>query len=286
VAAAALRGCAAVVNCAGPFLRLGAPVVRAAIAAGADYLDISGEQPYIKRIFDDFAVAAERAGVRVVPMVNDGGFLADLIAGLAAAGAGDGEVEDVVIAHRAVGGGMSRGSGRSALANRDVFTSGLAYGDGEWRADVPAARTEVVFPGDAEPSPVARLTMPEIATVPRHVRARRVEGVTDAALVAWIAALTPDLVEGLPERPSDESRRGGRLALVAEATGKHGRVRGVVEGGDTYAVTAVVAAEAARRLAGSGAAPGVLAPSQAFDAAAFLDGLRPYGVRWSVGEPG
>jgi hypothetical protein len=73
---------------------------------------------------------------------------------------------------------------------------------------------------------------------------------------------------------------------VAEATGEHGRVRGVVEGGDTYAVTAVVAAEAAGRLVDSEAPPGVLAPSQAFDPAAFLDALRPYGVRWSVGEPG
>jgi short subunit dehydrogenase-like uncharacterized protein len=284
--AAALRGRAAVINCAGPFVRWGEPVVRAAIAAGTDYLDISGEQPYIQRVFDTFAVPAERGGVRVVPMVNDGGFLADLLAGLAAERAGG--AEEIVVAHRATGGGtMSRGSGRSVLANRDQFVGGgLVYSDGRWRADVPAARTEITFPGDAGPSPVARPAMPEVATIPRHVRARHVEGVTDAELVAGIAALTPDLVEGLPERPSAESRRTGRFVLVAEATGANGRVRGVVEGGDTYAATAVVAVEAARRLAAGGAAPGVLAPSRAFDAAEFLDALGPYGIRWSVGEPG
>ncbi|WP_316768705.1 hypothetical protein [Streptomyces sasae] len=32
--------------------------------------------------------------------------------------------------------------------------------------------------------------------------------------------------------------------------------------------------------------PGVLAPSQAFPAEDFLSGLAPYGVRWSVEDPG
>src|SRR5262249_45101180 len=37
-------GIAAVINCAGPFARLGEPVLRAAITAGAHYLDTTGEQ--------------------------------------------------------------------------------------------------------------------------------------------------------------------------------------------------------------------------------------------------
>ncbi|WP_131785770.1 hypothetical protein [Frankia symbiont of Coriaria ruscifolia] len=38
-------------NCAGPFLELGEPVVRAAIAAGCHYVDTSAEQMFVKGVF-------------------------------------------------------------------------------------------------------------------------------------------------------------------------------------------------------------------------------------------
>src|SRR5687768_9536632 len=41
-AVAGLRGMRAVLHCAGPFVRTSAPMVDACLAAGADYLDITG----------------------------------------------------------------------------------------------------------------------------------------------------------------------------------------------------------------------------------------------------
>jgi short subunit dehydrogenase-like uncharacterized protein len=58
--------------------------------------------------------------------------------------------------------------------------------------------------------------------------------------------------------------------------------RAVVEGPDPYGTTAVIAVEAAVRLARDGAEPGVLAPAQAYDPATFLDALAPAGVRWTL----
>jgi short subunit dehydrogenase-like uncharacterized protein len=280
--AATFRGCPVVINCVAPFTLWGEPVVRAAIAAGSHYVDISGEQRYLKRIFDTFADQAEQAGVTVVPMVNDGGFLADLLAGLTAARVR--KAEDVVVAHRSVGSpGLSRGSGRSALANSEIFANGgLSYEDGEWRTGIPAKCTSVTFPGSPGPSPVTKFAMPEVVTIPRHVDARHVEGVTDAELAARFTAITPELVESLPEGPAGDQRRTGRFILVADVTGEAGHARGIIEGSDTYGTTAVIVVEAARRLAVDGAKPGVLAPAQAFDATAFLDSLAPHGVRWSV----
>src|SRR5439155_1189400 len=55
-------------------------------AAGCHYVDIAGEQLYLKRIFDTFAAAAEAAGVTVVPGANDDGLPSDLIAHIAAEG--------------------------------------------------------------------------------------------------------------------------------------------------------------------------------------------------------
>jgi short subunit dehydrogenase-like uncharacterized protein len=57
---------------------------------------------------------------------------------------------------------------------------------------------------------------------------------------------------------------------------------------DGYGKTAVIAVEAARRLAVSGARAGVLTPSQVFDPESFLGFLPGHGVRWRSpkAEPG
>jgi short subunit dehydrogenase-like uncharacterized protein len=298
---AAFQDCAVVVNCAGPFAIHGEPVIRAAIDVGAHYVDISGEQSYVMRVFDHFDEPAERAGVTVVPMANDGGFLADLLAAVTAARIDPHDpIDEVVLAHRTGGGGgLSRGSGRTALLARDMFAGGgLVYVDGRWRADLPATCTAITFPGDPAPSTVAKAGFAEIATVPRHVAARRVEGVAEITFLARLAGLTPDVVERLPESPPEHLRTAGRFTLVAEVTGRTSRARGVVEGTDTYGTTAVVAVQAACQLVVQGACqlvvqgacqlvvqgakPGVLAPAQAFTAGPFLDSLTSHGIRHTV----
>lgn len=50
----------------GPFARWGGPAVEAAIAAGAHYLDSTGEPPFIRRIFEDYGPRAARAGSGLV----------------------------------------------------------------------------------------------------------------------------------------------------------------------------------------------------------------------------
>ncbi|MGI5231304.1 saccharopine dehydrogenase family protein [Actinoallomurus sp. CA-142502] len=282
--AGAFHGCDAVINCAGPFSVSGEAVVRAAIRAGRHYVDISGEQLYLKRIHDTFAQEATEAGVTVVPGVNDDGLPSDLIAHLAARRVSP--VAELVIALDLArsGASPSRGTLRSALANIDTFTDGgLTYRDGDWRPDVPALRTSIVFPGGTGPAPVARFPLPGVVTVPRHVSARHVEGVVRTELVAAFSAVTPEVVDSVPDGPSEDDRRAGRWTVLAEATGQDGRsARGVVSGPDTYGSTAVIAVESARRLVADGAEPGVLAPAQAYDPIGFLDFLTEHGATWTV----
>lgn len=266
----AFRGCDAVINCAGPFVVLGEPVVRAAVAAGCHYVDISGEQRYLARIFDTVT-----PDVCVVPGVNDDGLPSDLLAHLVTRDIG--AVREVVIGVDLVGGTPSRGTLRSALANLDTFTSGgLGYATGRWDPDIPARRTTMAFDGD--PVPVVKFPLPAVVTVPRHVPADRVDGVARKDLAAAFTTVTAELVEQLPAGPAEESRRGSRWVIVVEATGADGHARGVVRGADAYGTTAVIAVEAARRLVADGAKPGVLAPAQAFDARDFLAFLGTAGV--------
>jgi short subunit dehydrogenase-like uncharacterized protein len=275
----ALQGCDAVVNCAGPFTLLGQPVVRAALDAGCHYVDTAGEQHYVKRVFDTFAQAAEHAQVSVVPGMAEDGGASDLIAHLVAARVQPLDAITIAVDYR--GGRPSRGSMRSALTL--ATASALDYEHGRWRPATPLQRRAMTFPGSDEPVPLAKLALPGVVTVPRHVRVRRVEGVANHDLVAVLGGVDAELVERMPEGPDPDTRRAHRWTILIEGVGANGHtVRGIVEGSDPYGTTAVIAVEAARRLVSAGAPAGVLAPAQAFDQADLLNFLAPHGVRWSV----
>jgi short subunit dehydrogenase-like uncharacterized protein len=55
------------VSTAGPFMKVGRPVVAAAVDAGAIYLDSSGEPPFIRQVFEEFGPRAERTGAVLLP---------------------------------------------------------------------------------------------------------------------------------------------------------------------------------------------------------------------------
>lgn len=280
---AAFGDCDAVINCAGPFAPAGLGVVRAAVAAGCQYVDIAGEQLYLQRVFDTVGPEAEAGGVSVVPALNDDALPSDLLAGLVAARVAP--VRELVIGIELRRGSASptRGTLRSALANLETFgNGGLGYADGRWDLGIPAYRSSLRFLAD-EAVPVVKFPLPAVVTVPRHVPARHVEGVSTADLAPRFAALTPELIESLPEGPSGDSRHEARWIIAVEAVGEDGRsARGIVHGTDLQGSTAVIAVEGARRLVADGTKPGVLAPAEAFEPADFLDHLRRHGVEWWV----
>lgn len=285
--AASFEGADAVINCAGPFTFSGDAVVIAAIRARIHYVDTCGEQFFIKHIYDTCAESAAQAGITAVPAATDGGVPGDLLAHLLAATLGP--LDELVSAHLiGLGAGPSRGSLRSMLAIRDALqTSGeLTYQDGAWLTGVPAAYDAITFPGDAEPTRVVGFPLQEVVSVPRHISVRRVQSVAAAGLVTRLATpMTPAMIESLPEGPSEADRRKQRFSIVIDAVSADGKAaRGIVRGLDTYGTTAVIAAEAAHRLAVGTTRPGVLAPAEAFDSADFLDWLAPFGLSWSI-EP-
>lgn len=298
---AAFAGCDGVVNCAGPFTALGEPVVRAAIAAGVHYVDTTAEQLYIQRIFDGCGADAEHAGVTVIPSMGYDLAPGDLIAHLA------GELveplESLTLSYDIRDFGMTRGSMRSVL---QMFSGvDVTYRDGGWRpAGSKARRPPVTFPGESRPSLTMKYAGGAVITVPRHLKVRDVElvmradalvprpvagAVTSLMPVTGAIMRTPlrgaidALIDRLPEGPPPEKRARAAFSFVADAVGTDGRrTRGVVSGTDVYAGTAVTAVEGLHRLIIDGAPPGVLAPSQAFDPADFLDTV---GLTWSVEGP-
>src|SRR5215212_1389362 len=119
-----LEPCAAVISCAGPFRIHGEPVLAAAVESGTHYLDTTGEQPFMRTVFERYGDAAERAGVALVTAMGFDYVPGDMIAALTA---GSGPVDEVALAYWVKGFGPTRGTALSALGM-------MGGGDVEWRA--------------------------------------------------------------------------------------------------------------------------------------------------------
>ena len=293
-----------VINCAGPFVRHGEPVVRAAVQTGTHYVDTTGEQPFIQRVFERHDDAARAAEVAVVPALGFDYAPGDLICRLAARG--HEPLRELVVAYAVSRLEPTRGTLRSAL---EMMKGGdVVYEEGGWRpAGSTPLRARFPFPSPVGTQPVARYPAGEVVTVPRHTRTRRVTAVITASTFLPIAPLGPGLpialpvvalalrtplraiisqaIGRLPAGPGEEARRRSRFTVVARAIGEDGRIgEAEVHGSDVYGITAKCVVHGALLLAeGAHTRSGVLAPAAAFDPVAFLNFLTGHGLSYEIG---
>lgn len=294
-----LEPCAAVIACAGPFSVHGEPVVRAAADVGTHYLDTTGEQGFMRRVFEEFGPLAARSGAALMTGMGFDYVPGDMIAALTAEGMG--EVDELSLAYAVSGFGPSRGTARTALgqmADGDVTWLEGAYVD----ADRSVSRGKFEFP---EPIGVQRMTRypaGEHITVPRHVKTRVVRTSLTASTTSPVAIAAPILMPGLqlalrtplrgalgvaigrlPEGPSEPDRRKAQFTIVCDARAGARRRRGIIRGHDVYGLTARSTAVGALRCAAPEfAGEGALAPSQAFEPRGFLPELAGFGVEHEV----
>lgn len=300
-----LEPAATVIACAGPFTLHGRPLIEAAAEVGTNYIDTTGEQPFIRDAFEVHGAAAEASGAALVSGMGFDYAPGDMLAALTASGLGP--LHEMTVAYSVRGFGPTRGTALSALEM-------LGGGDVEWRggAHHPGSR-QVGAGGFPFPSPlgsrrVGRYPSGEQITVPRHVEVANIRSVIDlraligvplgplsapALTLGGVAVRGPlrralaGLITRLPEGPDERARRAARFTVVCDARAADGRRRrGVVSGSDVYGITATIVAEGALQLAGPGyAKAGALAPAEAFDASSFLAALEPFGVALTLDEP-
>jgi short subunit dehydrogenase-like uncharacterized protein len=291
------EGAGAVVSCAGPFARLGEPVLRVAIDAGAHYLDTTGEQLWMARMMDLYSSDAERRGVTAVLAHAFEYAIGDCAARIAVEATPGAETVEVV--NRVESFGTSRGTKKSAL---DVLTKpALAVVNGRRREEPQLAhRGRFRFP-DEDHDRVALsygggevLSAPSFAPSVRTVRTYLAVPDAVATLAPWLARgasalMTARLKRALEARidrggvgPGEERRDQPWWVLArVRAAGRETRV--TVSGYDSYGITAVICAVGAQWLLdGRALRGGVVTSAQAFDARAFLDALAPSGVAWRI----
>jgi short subunit dehydrogenase-like uncharacterized protein len=297
-----LEPCSVVVACAGPFTLHGEAVVAAAADTGTHYLDTTGEQPFIRLVFDKYGKRAAENGAALVSGMGFDYAPGDLIAALTADGMGP--LEEIAIAYCVHGFEPTHGT---ALSGLEIMRGGdVVWVDGDWR---PAPRSadggRWRFPEPIGEQRMLRYPAGEQITVPRHVETARVRTLLNGMVVPprlmplavisspllELAMRTPlrqamgALVRRLPAAPGEQSRKASRFTISCEARSKAGVRRGTVRGNDVYGLTAVSLVHGALLCADPAFdRSGALAPAQAFDPTSFFAALADFGISTKV-EP-
>ncbi|MFL5906613.1 MAG: saccharopine dehydrogenase family protein [Solirubrobacterales bacterium] len=299
-----MADCSVVVNCAGPFVLHGEPVLRAAVETSTHYLDTTGEQPYIKMAFERYGPGAAEGEVAVIPAMGFDYVPGDMIASLTAQGMG--EVEEVALRYCWQGFTPSRGTARTTL---EILSSpGVEWRNMEWRAvSGGVGRGIFEFPPPVGRRRMIRYPAGEQITVPRHVPTRDVDTTinagafsSDALARLFSAVMTPmglamrvkplrraagALISRLPEGPTAEQREAMRWMIICRVRRSDQVRTGQISGTDVYGITAALISRAAVTAAQSGfSGRGALAPSQAFDPKELLAGLDRFQIRWEVDQ--
>jgi short subunit dehydrogenase-like uncharacterized protein len=285
----------------GPYAKLGRPVLEAAIAGGAHYLDVSGEVSFLQWAHAQGDRAAE-AGVALCPGFGFDGVPGELLAAIVADELG-GLVSEVRAAYLVRRGRVSAGTARSALDA--AAHGGAAWVGGRVVDEAPGAhRWRVPYPEPLGARGAISVPFPEVVTIGRSTGAHTVRAYFDAPGAAPVVPLIarpanlalralartpvwPVLhrgVDQLPDGPAEASRSATRTAVLVEARGPEGVARAWVRIWDLYLATARIAVGVARRFVDAGApAAGALTPSQALGGAAGAgELLREIGGDWSL----
>ena len=291
-----LEGCSVVIGCAGPFTLHGEGLVAAAADTGTHYLDTTGEQPFIRMVFEKYGERAAETGAALVSGMGFDYLPGDMLAALVAEGMGP--LEEIVLAYHVDGFAPTHGTALSALEM--MRADDVVWTDGDWR---PAPRSadggRWRFPEPIGEQRMLRYPAGEQVTVPRHVETKRVRTLLNGMVVPprlmpvaviaspllGLAMRTPlrsaagAAIRRLPAAPSEEDRRKSRFTISCEARGASGVRRGTLRGSDVYGLTAASLAHAATLCADPAYdRNGALAPAQAFDPAEFLAALDDFDV--------
>jgi short subunit dehydrogenase-like uncharacterized protein len=293
------------VSCVGPFSRWGAPAVEAAIAAGAHYLDSTGETPFIRRVFEEWGPGAADRGVALLTAMGYDWVPGNLAGALALREAGP-DATRVEIGYFFRGPvGMSGGTRASAAGV--MLEPSYTFRDGRLATERGGARVRPFLVGGRSRKALSAgstehfalpASFPQLQVVDVYLgwfggasdALRRGAAVTTAALRvpgvrAGLDAALGRFVKGSTGGPTAQERAATGSEVVAEASDASGRVlaRARVTGVNAYDFTAGLLAWGAHaavsgRLRGVGA----LGPVEAFGLDALREGARSAGIEREV----
>jgi short subunit dehydrogenase-like uncharacterized protein len=275
-----------IVATVGPFARFGDPAADAAVAAGAHYLDSTGEPAFIRRVFEHYGPAAQKAGIGMLTAFGYDWVPGNLAGALALHEAGEAATR-VDVGYFTLGGMGGASGGTRASTAGAVVEPGFAWREGI-QTERGAARVRS-FPLGGKSRPAISVAGTEHFALPRihpglhevnvylgwfggASRGMQVFSAVNSALMrvpgakAGLRALT-GRVQGSTGGPDAEARAGTGSAAVAIAYGPAGEELATVEvrGANVYDFTAgILAWGAATARDGGLQGAGALGPVDAF----------------------
>ena len=292
------------ISTVGPFARLGEPAVRAAIAAGAHYLDSTGESAFIRAVFERHGPAAQAAGSGLLTAFGYDWVPGNLAGALALRAASDAATR-VDVGYYVTGAGagaMSGGTRASAVGI--LLEPAFALRSGRLVAE-PTARRARAFELDGRRAEGVSVGGSEHFALPRVAPGLRDVGVYvgvppglapavqllsgTAALLGRVmpggrealGALLRPLAPGSTGGPDAQARAGVGSLVVAEAFDAAGARLSAVRlaGANPYEFTAAILAWGARAAAeGALRATGALGPVDGFGLEALERGCAEAGI--------
>ncbi len=274
----ALEGNDTVVNAAGPYVSFGSAIVEAAIDAKINYVDICGEQDFLKSTFEQYDELAKEAGIAVV----NGLAFEVAIADWGASVIMEQKTPDTELSviYRLRGSKPTQGTLLSIM--EALSRDGWIWKEGLWDPVAPGAmlrktsqgKTAVSFPGG------------EVISIPRHIDLKSLQtylwisnfsalnkGLGYVGRVLPFFAQTPafssarSLVFKKRRMPTEKERQQIEFSIEFEA----GDDKQLIAGQDIYGTSADIVATALRLQQST--QTGVIAPSQFVDAKLALNAL-------------
>jgi len=291
------------VSTAGPFLKIGRPVVEAAVAAGAVYLDSAGEPPFIRQVFEEFGPRAERTGAALLTAFGYD-YVPGNVAGALALEAAGPDAVAVRVGYLVRGNIREATSGGTRASVAGILLKpGYSLRGGRIVTERIAAHL-ASFDVGGDKRQGFSIGSSEHFALPRL---RRQPPVTDVGVyLGWLGAATRLVHYGSPLAAPLERLNGVRKALdqqarriqrtraepgkpesfrsdvVAVAADARGRCLATVRltGADPYSFTAPLLAWAAVTAAGQGVQPaGAIGPAEAFGLASLEKACAEAGFR-------
>jgi short subunit dehydrogenase-like uncharacterized protein len=271
-----LRDVTLVLHCAGPFVRTAQPMVNACLAAGAHYLDITGEIAVFEAIFARDAEARAK-GVTLLPGVGFDVVPTDCLAAMLAARLPD--AEELWLAFYNRGGSLSRGTMKTMIEG--IHEGGAIRRDGRIMK-VPMAydvreipfscgvRTAMTIPWGDVSTAFRSTGIPNIrvysASSPRAIaRVKRMSRLLPLLRFAPLRRLMQRFADRRTG-PSADVRASARTFLWGRVARGSEEVTMTMETPEGYAFTVLSAVNAVERVLAGGVAAGSLTPSRAFGA--------------------
>ena len=273
-----------VYHAAGPFIHTSDPMLRACLASGVHYLDITGEIPVYQNAFS-YDEAAREKGIAILPGVGFDVIPSDCLIKYVADQLPDAthlEVALDILSTSEGGGNASAGTTKAGLeligsignlVRRDGKLTPIPFGSGgrkvrfasgeRWTMPIPWGDLEMGYRTSGIPNITVSMTFP----LPVIRAARLTSGLMRALLkVNPIRNGAGRLVDRMLSGPSEHARETGRSYVYVQARNAKGDTREAwLETAEAYEFTAIAGVRAVERVL-DGTYKGAMTPALAFGA--------------------